>query len=75
MGKIAHRAVITLTFTILALAVATLLPWPSASTPSMMGYRALCPASPVSTVMLLVVAAGLYVWASSGTSDRDSMSD
>ena len=68
------RIKVALAILVLAAAVATNLPWPSASTPSMMGYRALCPASPISTFMLLVAAAGTYLWATntqSGDGRRD----
>ncbi|MCG8633995.1 MAG: hypothetical protein MI863_09215 [Desulfobacterales bacterium] len=35
---------------------ATLLPWPAAGAPSILGYNALCPFSPISTGILLFTA-------------------
>ncbi|MEH0018270.1 MAG: hypothetical protein V6Z89_01390 [Desulfobacter sp.] len=39
--------------TITVLGIATLIPFPGASEPSILGYRAICTFSPISTVLLL----------------------
>lgn len=44
----------------LAAGTATLLPFPFASEPSILGYRALCTFSPISTILLFY--GGLLLW-------------
>lgn len=63
MKRVLYRAFMLITYGILASAVLTIIPWPSASTPNMLGYRSLCSASPISTFLLLVLAGGVYIWA------------
>jgi hypothetical protein len=63
MKNVLYRLFMGVTIVILALAVLTIIPWPGASTPSMLGYRSLCSASPISTFLLVVLAGGVYIWA------------
>ena len=61
--ELLYRVFATISLILLILAALTVMPWSGASTPSMLGYRALCSASPISTFLLVVFAGGVYVWA------------
>jgi hypothetical protein len=52
-----------------SLAVATLIPFASASKVSMLGYKALCSFTPISTIILILMA-GMHVYFHSRSSAK-----
>lgn len=73
MRNVLYRIFVGVAIVLLALAVLTILPWPGASTPCMLGYRALCSAAPISTFILIVIAGTVYIWANYALRGRKTL--
>jgi hypothetical protein len=63
MKDMLYRFFIAVAYITIGLGLATMLPWSTASSPSVLGYRSLCTASPISTFMTVVFGVGIYIWA------------
>jgi len=63
MKRIGYLIAKAISIALVIAAIITLLPHSSASTECFLGYSAVCSFAPVSTFLLLLSSAAVYVWA------------